>query len=123
MNQEINDITEGNKLIAEFMGWTIEKGMEKEENPYYNKGWGMCQLSQFPYQEDWSALMTVVQKIVSGASLKSLGEIDYELLEEMSFGIFCLRIHANIKTVWNECIEFIEWYNNQNKGNLNETTI
>lgn len=54
-----------NKLIAEFMGWTIEPGMENINDPYYNysNGWQMVMASQMQFNISWDWLMPVIEKI------------------------------------------------------------
>jgi hypothetical protein len=64
MKSKVSDKNpEGNKLIAEFDGWTIEAGMEKESKPFYNKGINMFHVDNLQYHTSWDWLMLVVDKI------------------------------------------------------------
>lgn len=60
LTQEASD-----RMLAEFMEWTIEPGMENEPNPYYNfaNGWKMVLVSQMEFSTSWDWLMPVVEKI------------------------------------------------------------
>lgn len=63
MSEKKENYRKGNKLILEFDGWTIEKGMEEEENPFYNRYFNMVSLLDAPYFESWQWLMPVIEAI------------------------------------------------------------
>lgn len=111
-----------NKLIAEFLSIkihpceTIEnfKFLPIEERGLYNGYF----IDALKYHEDWNWLMEVVEKI------ESLGyKIDISKWENSQYcGIYLngKKIAGNetntkIEAVYNACVEFIKWYNNQNR--------
>ena len=109
--------TENNKIIAEFMGVSKSKidangQVLNFENSKYNT-----------YNSDWNWLMEVVEKIES----ISFGEDNFInvtigcgfncTIQDAHGKLFKLSTweHTKIKTVYNTCLEFIKWYNEQNK--------
>ena len=114
------EIIEGNKLIAEFMN---------AKPSDLGKPWKEWMDSELEYHSSWDWLMSVVQRI---------SELDYEIIfeikpkwEESTFSIYDCEnndilvdsfnisreyIPINlIEYVWDECVCFIKWYNNQKK--------
>lgn len=93
-------IQENNKLIAEFMGLDIPK-----RNP-----------NTILYHSDWNWLMEVVEKIESKGfdvhintcvcRISDVGEDRFEDIETFNS-------NNKIQAVYNACIEFVKWYNNQ----------
>ncbi|MGO1820268.1 MAG: hypothetical protein ACTH0S_11365 [Senegalia sp. (in: firmicutes)] len=126
-----SEIIKSNKLIAEFMGYKYipydpdskfkagwwKKGIIKEEQirePSFRKiGKTKFLCRRHPelrYYNSWDWLIPVLNKI--GKVLKNNGDStkvylfqDYYLPE------------LNIKEVWENCITFIEWYNENNLTN------
>jgi hypothetical protein len=108
---------ESNRLIAEFLGWVIESGMEQFENPYYryNNGWSMAQLSDMPFATSWDWLMSVVEKI------ESMGY--YVLIEQNLVTVYDKQevyhwyggrtSESKIISTYVAIVEFIKWYNQQ----------
>ncbi len=99
--------TEGNKIIAEFMG-----AIKQRDNIYWfsitptpdsSYGWNDFAMQ---YHSSWDWLMPVVQKI---------GEIDSEWLadnrNEFIEPLMCASIFTSIKSVWDYVVLFIQWYN------------
>jgi hypothetical protein len=93
---------EGNKLIAEFDGWT-------ETKPHYgickNLRGNRCDASidsweDLQYHISWEWLMPVVQKIIG------IGKI-----HRKSTPVTDLTLETPINDVWEKCIQFIQWYN------------
>jgi hypothetical protein len=139
-----NNKSETNRLIAEFMGAKIEI-WEEVNQPYYkgtnHKGWS-CGSSDRQrveenvynscnFQNDWNLLMEVVEKI------ESL-DFRFEMLSQKSNqkeGLMYCNIEIGstsysgaditidsyggktnkIEAFYNGCVEFIKWYNEQNK--------
>ena len=103
--------TENNKIIAEFMNWsdTGNKGIQ------------------------WNWLMEVVEKIEQTTIKETYGQfnekesiaivsvvIENKFCQILSNGIYLNEIisenkETKIEAVYNACIEFIKWYNEQNK--------
>lgn len=102
MKEEV--IIEGNKLIAEFMGYEYIGG-DVMHYPYLRKGDEIIAVhNDVCYHSSWDWLMPVVHKIT--------GEIqqDYPLKTTM---ITDLAIHTPREDVWEAVVEFIKWYNSQ----------
>lgn len=104
MNQQ--EITEGNKLIAEFMS---------KENPFHEGQYIV--FDGFAYTPDemkfntsWDWIMPVIQKIFSmpfGDTPGLSGYFDRHM-DEYSFGF-----HCPIEFVFDKVVDFIKWYNYQ----------
>ena len=88
--------TENNKIIAKFMGATLTKDLK--------------------YHLDWNWLMEVVEKIRS-IDTKAKGNFRTSLLhyQRNNKTIFGLSILEGKEYVYNACLEFIKWYN-ENKN-------
>ncbi len=103
------EILEGNSLIAEFMGIPKREqtGFEHPSNLSYNSSW------------DW--LMPVVENIEGAGHTMHIVRFDVCIKENntISSPTICF-IQGNIKkgkiiVVYKSVIEFIKWYNNQQK--------
>lgn len=106
----MKNIIENNKLIAEFLG--------EKEQPYNFPQHGTLRLNgdfkteffdnQLQFHKDWNWLMEVVEKI------ESL-EDNNQLMDcfKQSNKVCSLPIYTKIEAVYNACIEFIKWYNQQ----------
>jgi len=110
--------TENNILLAEFMGY---KKMHPENSSLYNKSTNHeLYIEDSKYNSDWNWLMEVVDKI------KKTKDIEFNILSYMVEII----IHGNYskslieiryrdtglttkQAVYNACIEFVKYYNNQ----------
>jgi len=115
----VDNITDNNKLIAEFMG--IE--MERMEYCFYEFERELCARysttttwwsylytpEQMEYSTSWDWLMPVVEKIYDKEGLDISG-LFTEFLNIAPVDIY------NIKYVYCSVIEFIKWYNANNKG-------
>jgi hypothetical protein len=110
----INTTSENNKLIAEFM------------NHYENMGnLGLL------YHSDWNWLMEVVEKIEAkkyfkkeiqfsitkySVKIQSLANTDGEILSPCIFSAWGTYGGTDkIQAVYNACVEFIKWHNENNK--------
>jgi len=125
---------ENNKLIAEFMGFKfhdIDGSCYCVNGDKYIKPKSLIRLDKgekLEYDTSWDWLMPVVEKI------ESLPEVDefmikydsvYKTIEVQilpsfkdSFERICNFMpleEPKIATVYNTCIEFIKWYNQQSK--------
>jgi len=103
--------TENNKLIAEFMGATIVEADIYLNGDEYTK-------YDLKFHSDWNWLMEVVEKIESlGYSVNTSSSMVYIngdngiIKKPINIGFKITKIEA----VYNACITFIEWYNEQNK--------
>ncbi|MBC7845527.1 MAG: hypothetical protein H7Y10_03445 [Flavobacterium sp.] len=108
--------TENNKIIGDFMQWKTPSIIVDGSTTFPN-GWEYN--DKLKYHSDWNWLMEVVEKIESfNYDFKILGGYwvvvcdcdpnrneSEEILE--SFG------ETKINTVYNACVEFINWHNKQ----------
>lgn len=116
-----------NKLIAEFLSIkihpceTIEnfKFLPIEERGLYNGYF----IDALKYHEDWNWLMEVVEKIESieyGIYQVDILQEGCKILERCRL-LIDKRVGklesdtTKIESVYLACVEFIKWYNNQNK--------
>lgn len=133
-------ITDGNKLIAEFMGIKLNGGMKSifdEPNlkffriTVYEQD-GLCEwchndvshghnircyvldTDNLMYQSSWDWIMPVVKRIHDTIGFKSMDECS-EREWQVSTHLTRMSITADIETVWNACVLYIEWYNNTQK--------
>ena len=93
------DKEQGNKLIAEFMGYNEEEGK-----------WT-------PYDSQWNLLMLVIEKI--GKMKDGWGffiaddESEIFFTEDGNAKSSCHSLGTPIENTWQATIQFIQWYNNQ----------
>ena len=125
----MNNITENNKLIAEFLVKN-EGGLVKlKENIFstideFEIPDDYLTLKDLKYHKDWNWLMRVVEKIESfvfnenNSFNVTIGATNYCVIQD-SNGEFYDGVEdsgeTKLLTVYNACIEFIKWYNEQNK--------
>ena len=96
----MKNIIENNKLIAEFMGYP------KHKIDFVGKRLNFENSKHNTYHKDWNDLMEVVKKI------EVIGKT------ELKFSIHFenVKLSSDIQVVYNACLEFIKWYNQQNKN-------
>lgn len=111
-----------NKLIAEFMGWELEQTLkgkwvyairqnvlhltkEYEETNFYLP-------KELLYHKSWDWLMPVVDKI---ENLHYGFEIIGNYVKVLGTPIYSTR-KTKIQAVYNAVVEFIKWYNQNNKN-------
>lgn len=117
----MKNIVESNKLIAEFLNVkmhpceTIEKlkFLSMEERGLYNGYF----VEDLKYHEDWNWLMKVVEKI---ESLDFIFEILSTRVDIADYRVIAFKKRfepiikeTKIEAVYNACVEFIKWYNEQ----------
>lgn len=115
MNQE--QLLEGNKLIAKFDGWVHFPTPKNKGNGYWNnekRGFAHWSLDSFKYHSSWDWLMPVVGKINKLFDEESDNWLG-KCLDDDFPKIIELRITESIKSVYVHVIQFIQWYNTQNK--------
>jgi hypothetical protein len=135
-------VEEGNRVILEFMGgvydgskyWTMLDGSRFIHAPEYD--------SQAKYHTSWDWLMPVVEKIEGlfhkgfaivvnisgdggyiGINGTNAGADKYEGKREIANTLNANYFNdfpgadkvSKIEAVWQACVQFIQWYNNQNK--------
>lgn len=98
--------TENNKIIAEFMGY-IDNGCSEEGfliNPITNFD---EEINDLRYHLDWNWLMEVVEKIFKDFYKINPCPIYLKINIEKALN------EVNIEAVYNACVEFIKWYDEQ----------
>ena len=99
----MEDIVKNNKLIAEFMNDTNELRVN---------------LIGFDYEWDWCRLMEVVEKIESFKTYSVYIKTNGCTIQDEKENVFCVWLcrevgGSKILSVYNSCVEFINWYNSQ----------
>ena len=124
MTQE--QILEGNKLIAEFMGATVEQCYPKNKDQdglmfFYNKEsimppiiYTSCSSVSIAYHSSWDWLMPVLFKLKIGVTpvrkgnkIDNRGVLFIQIIKEMI-------LNGDIEKVFENTVSCIKWYN-QNK--------
>lgn len=115
----MDNITENNKLIAEFMDLELPLKISEYST--------MISKTNGNYHKDWNWLMPVVEKIESLNYAVYLQTRSTRIESEdgkLMFWFFVgqsedgkYEINSKIEAVYNTCVEFIKWYNKQNKNN------
>ena len=100
---------ENNKIIAEFTGYILRG---KNTYEYNNK---LYLTEELLYYSDWNWLMEVVEKIESLGFETSLDKNGFFIRINGSNTQSGLFVKNKIESVYNACIEFITWYNQQEK--------
>ena len=124
----MKNIIENNKLIAEFLNWEFDDLSETFETPFlklvdphaFGDEQFSCKLQDFEleFHSDWNWLMEVVEKIENYNEFTNVlfapqgCSIDCYTENGFSFSNDC---DTKIEAVYNACVEFVKWYNEQNK--------
>jgi len=125
------EIIENNKLIAEFMGFTINKhwnnwfDVPKKYQLIYPSSFGIDFNCKFNTSWDW--LMPVVEKIEmieqNGLyyNFQILGGCSvYIISSDMEEILSVDNGDSKLHNVWLAVVEFIKWYNENKEGGANE---
>lgn len=99
------NITENNKIIAEFMGWENEKF---NDILFYYTLDGCLDENSLKFHSDWNWLMSVVEKIRFKTDCAFFNFDDWQSL--INAIEICL-LNLSIKDTYSACIEYINWYN------------
>ena len=112
-----------NKIIAEFMGATLTKDLQIMYPVYEGDS---SYVKDLKYHLDWNWLMEVVEKIESLPTMKDNGNFFFEIHQDsvtvfnstrMDIIIEVIGQGSRINNTYQAVIEFIQWYNKQNKNN------
>ena len=110
------EILEGNKLIAEFLGHKLDNNNEFDIEYVTVQGlWETCSINDLEYNSSWDWLMPVVDKIVNHINVN---KITWLTRQEIFGNLYSAISTVNLNNIYLATTEFIKWYN-QNK--LNET--
>ena len=121
----MENIIENNTIFAEFLDWEFDDLSETFETPFLKlvdpEAFGdeqfSCKLQDFEleFHSDWNWLMEVVEKIESlGYRIEIVKHICRIYLSNKET-IIISENTPKIEAVYNAVVEFIKWYNNQNK--------
>ena len=107
--QKAEFIKESNKLIAEFMGNTYEKGLgHLVVNMDTHKNY--ISSEHMKYHSSWDWLMPVNKKIRT-IKYESNGSGNKKASEAYKWGINLGLYISDINTSWVAIVKFIKWYN------------
>ena len=126
---------ENNKIIAEFLNWEFDDLSETFETPFLKlvepQAFGdeqfSCKLQDFEleFHSDWNWLMEVVEKIESleifdrmgrfNINTKNFDENYTSFITDKDEDFIQCEGETKIEAVYSAVVEFIKWYNNQNK--------
>lgn len=120
------NVIEGNKLIAEFMGWSQQLDVEKRwygawfDQHKVRKAWSEFQGHEpLLFNESWDWLMPVVENIENfndGCTLCIIEDERCHINTQTNFEVDSVG-YTKIEAVYNAIIEFIKWYNQQETKN------
>ena len=103
---------ESNKLIAEFMGFTIIQGdVYNIPVPKNDVGIGYTP-NKMQYHTSWDWLMPVVEKIWDITGSRTL--FYHQISEDETLFVNDYQNLSNIEHCYKAAVEFIKWYNNNN---------
>ena len=112
----MENIVENNKLFAEFLGYSQPHPDYPNTTYWYKKD---CQpLTILLFHSDWNWLMEVVEKIERLGYVFEIKITGCRINQIENGSIIVLRWEEDktkIEAVYNACLEFIKWYNEQNK--------
>ena len=113
------EIIEGNKLIAEFMGIRITKSKYGCNHPLVTCSYP--DYSNLKYHSSWDWLMPVVSKI--GKMYEDLVKNAYKTKTTISYDIdstyadvICRNVTIDIGHLFERVVAFIKWYNTCQKN-------
>jgi hypothetical protein len=122
------EIIKGNKLIAEFMGATIDElDNVKFILPADGVGLAGCGLRACRYHSSWDWLMPVVEKIeglfngnsftITNRNLWCIIEMNtqFSLAYDIEYSEISIKASTKLESTWQAVVQFIQWYNTQTK--------
>jgi len=118
------EILEGNKLIAKFLGWEEKSYPTHMRSPFHGQSiWWVgnttktfgCIVGEEYFHDSWEWLMSVIQKIEELGYFVMINKWTsvYTGSEGEKISITSVEGNTKILNTWKACISFIEWYNKQ----------
>ena len=111
---------ENSKLITDFIGADLLKDLLSDNNGFININIDIYE--QCKFHSDWNWLISVVEKIESLGHCVLIFKDSVYIKENTiisSKTISKCENRPKIEAVYNACLEFIKWYNKQDKNNEN----
>jgi len=126
------DIHEGNKMIAEFLGYETDELAEEDEPIRYfvndqlictadsvdywetseNDWTSWCYPEDMKFHTSWDWLMPVCHKIAK-INATEIEKNDVLSMPQWEFG--SIGLESSIEVVYKAAVKFIKWYNTQNQ--------
>ena len=104
----MKNIIENNKIIAEFLNLTSQVIFEQVFAVSENGKTNFYKKDELKFHSDWNWLMEVVEKIERlENNLKNETREEFTQFQK----VLSLPIYTKIEAVYNACVEFIKWYN------------
>ena len=100
----MKNILENNIIIAKFMGATLTKDLQIMYPVYEGDS---SYVKDLKYHSDWNWLMKVIEKILNVSLELDSMEMYYNITDSI----------PDIVKTYEKSVEFIKWYNEQNKNN------
>jgi hypothetical protein len=104
------EITQQNKLIAEYMGYVSVKDEMYENFDTAIEGKEVFLLSESRYHLDWNWLMPVVQKISKDDGTKFHPLVPEHVIYEYKSNLTGLSISTPIEMIYQAVVSFVEFY-------------
>lgn len=109
-------LNQGNKIIAEFMGFKVKYEHDEQASIALTENIYMPIESWAKYQWDWGWLMQVVQKIMNMETTVTISNSSCEIRTHLrGYNSTAYSETSTIKAVWYAVIEFINWHNENKK--------
>ena len=104
----MKNIIENNKIIAEFLNLTSQVIFEQVFAVSENGKTNFYKKDELKFNSDWNWLIEVVEKIERlENNLKNETREEFTQFQK----VLSLPIYTKIEAVYNACVEFIKWYN------------
>lgn len=127
MALKTDKIHEGNKLIAEFMGWTLKRYPSHMKTPYHGKSiwWSSgktktfcCEEGQEHFDDSWEWLMPVVNKIEVRDYWVDICFVQCLIGRVNDGGKTIVEADgvSKIEATWLAIVKFIKWHNKNNEN-------
>lgn len=128
---EQNEILQGNKLIADFMGIETKVYTDRPSMIYYSYNGFMNTIDQMKYHLSWDWLMPIIEKISKVPVIGATEQSDtcyprtFGMLQDDTglpmFRFNCCHLYVGatlIEAAWIAVVEFIKMENNFKNNNL-----
>ena len=109
-----------NRLIAEFMGYTLNENDEYPIEYITVQGhWDNCSIQDLNYHKSWDWLMKVVEKIEKEFCSTNIHYYSQKQMYSVEFLGFNIEYDNSeygddkMKILYNSCVKFINFYNKQ----------